>query len=714
MDLKTINSNPSDYLQLPSALLASMAFQVELIREFEQALLKLSDDGCIHGPVHTGIGQEACAAGVMAALHPNDKVSGTHRAHHVYLSKIISHYLPKGLTDFNRLSNDIEREISSLMGEVMGLSIGCCSGRGGSMHLFNEKIGMIGSNAIVAGGVPLAAGAAFASRYRKTNEITVCFLGDGGVNQGAFHEALNLAGLWKLPFICFIENNQYAVATSVSDSTATKDLAVKAAAYGMEGVVVDGMDALAVQKAVSTAADLARRGGGPTLIEAKCYRYPHHAGASPGSSFGYRDKAEEEMWKAKDPCRILPEKLIEQNILTVDQVQEIQTLAKMTVDRAIQTCTDQEKGKYIRKESLWPKLESIAMGSRSDGSEFSNTIFNEAEDFSDRESTTYVGAIAAVTGRHLEKNPDVFVLGEEVANFGGGAYGATKDLPQRFSQRVLNTPISENGFTGLAGGAAMMGLRPIVELMFSDFGLVAADQLFNQIGKLRFMYGNAVKMPVVVRTRVAIGCGYGGQHSSDPVGLYSLFSGWRIVTPANAFDYIGLFNSAMRSEDPVLICEHHSLYPDKGEIPKGNLDYFIEFGKAKLIRPGNDVTVLCYSSTVSQVSQAAEDLQTRGISVEVIDLRTVSLPDIDYRTIGESLKKTGVLVVVEQAHTSGSIGSRITHECQKRFFDYLDGPMATVTGLDFPLPVSKRLESAMVPHIEEITRTIHKAATRQL
>ena len=346
---------------------------------------------------------------------------------------------------------------------------------------------------------------------------------------------------------------------------------------------------------------------------------------------------------------------------------------------------------------------------RSDGSEFKNVSFNEIEDFSEFEPMKYVDAIAAVTGRHLEKDKRVFELGEEIANFGRGPYGATKGLIEKYPDRILNTPISEAGFSGLAAGAAMAGLRPVVEIMFPDFALVAADQLFNQIGKIRHIYNNSVDMPLVVRTRIAIGCGYGGQHSMDPVGLFSLFSGWRIVAPSNAFDYIGLFNSAMLCKDPVLIVEHNVLYAAESNVPRNNLDYFIKLGKAKILKQGDSATVLCYSSTVNLAMLAAKDLQTEGIDIEVIDLRTLSPADIDYETIGQSLKKTGTLVIVEQTPASMSLGPNIACRCQQRFFDYLDTPITTIHALDIPNPVSKKLETAAVPNIDSIKNAIHKA-----
>jgi len=714
-DLVKIFAEEGDYKQFSPEKLANMAFELFLIREFEETLLKLSAEGCVHGPVHTSIGHEACAVGAMSALKVSDKISSTHRAHHHYLSKAVGYYSEGGFNALqDEIGNPLQTEITGLMGEIMGLSIGCCGGRGGSMHLRNEKIGIIGTNAIVAGGVPLATGSAFAAKHEGNNGVIICFLGDGAVNQGAFHEALNLAGIWKLPIVYFIENNLYAVATSIRNSTATSDLAVKAVAYGINGIIVDGMDPVAVHLGLQKAAQMARDGNGATLMEAKCYRYNHHAGPIPGSNFGYRDKDEEANWQCLDPIAMFPLKLTELEIVSKSQLGQLKQKAVDAVKTAFDYCTTQDGDKLLVRENLWPDITTIEVGVRGDGTEFDGVTFEEKEDFTKYEQKTYVDAIASVTGRWLEKDDRVFIVGEEIANFGGGPYGATKGLPAKYPDRVLNTPISEAGFVGMAGGAAMAGMRPIAEIMFPDFALVAADQLFNQIGKLRHMYGNSTDMPVVLRTRIAIGCGYGGQHSMDPVGIFSLFSGWTIVAPSNACDYIGLFNSAMTSTNPVLMIEHHELYPVKSDVPKDNLEYFIPFGKAKVIRKGTDVTVLSYSKMITDCQNAAENLEKQGVSVELIDLRTVSPPDIDYETIGHSFEKTQILVIVEQASRGLSIGSKIAEHCQSVFFDYLDGPITTISGRDIPNPVSKNLEQAVVPSLEEIQQTILKAAKRQL
>ena len=205
-----------------------------------------------------------------------------------------------------------------------------------------------------------------------------------------------------------------------------------------------------------------------------------------------------------------------------------------------------------------------------------------------------------------------------------------------------------------------------------------------------------------------------GQHSMDPTALFALFSGWRIISPTNPADYIGLFNSAMQSKDPVVIIEHHELYNTTGLVPADNLDYFIKIGKAAKIHEGADVTVLTYSYMTNMVLQVAQELEAEGISVDAIDLRTLSMNDIDYDTIGESFKRTLNMVIVEQSPSSNSIGARIGYECHKRFFDYLDAPVCTVTGLDIPLPVSKWAEQASTPTLEQVKTTIRKSAKREL
>jgi 2-oxoisovalerate dehydrogenase E1 component len=293
-----------------------------------------------------------------------------------------------------------------------------------------------------------------------------------------------------------------------------------------------------------------------------------------------------------------------------------------------------------------------------------------------------------------------------VANFGGGAYGATKGLPARFPGRVLNTPITEAGFCGMACGAAMNGLRPVVELMFSSFALVAADQLFNQIGQLGYLYGGRAAVPLVVRTRIGAGLGYGAQHSLEPVGLFALFPGWRIVAPTTAHDYIGLFNAAMRSGGPTLVVEHQGFYGRRGAVPEGPADHVVPIGSAAVRRPGRDATVVAYGWAVELALQAAALLEREGLDPEVIDLRTLDDAGMDLETVGASLRKTGVLATVEEAMGCNGIGAKIVAACQARWFDAFDAPAVSIHAADIPLPVSKRLEAFCLPGAPDIARRV--------
>ncbi len=542
--------------------------------------------------------------------------------------------------------------------------------------------------------------------------MVVAFFGDGAANQGVFHEALNLAGIWQLPIIYFVENNEYAVATRSDDACAVRDISQRAASYGMDGYIVDGSDAAGMYFLVREAADRIRNGGKPAIIEAKCWRHYHHAGDLPGSAFGYRDKEEEARRIALDPRTTFAAALVEQGLLKQEDPARLEEMARTVVERALAFCTVDEDRCQVREE-LWPDPASAGFGMRSDGTELEGLRYVERKDFPQIRQMKYSDAISAVTGRWMERDRNVVEFGEEVANFGGGAYGATKGLPSRFPKQVINTPISEAGFVGLSCGAAMNGLSTIVEIMFPDFALVAGDQLFNQIAKARHMYGGTTNLPLVARTRIATGCGYGGQHSMDPVALFALFSGWRIVAPSSAFDYIGLFNTAMRSRDPVVFLEHYSLYTKSFDVPSEDLDYCIPFGKANVVREGSDITVLSYALITGRLLDLSQRFEDQGVSVEIIDLRSLDLPSIDYETIGESLKKTGVMAVVEEAAGAQSIGPRIAEQVCVRFFDYLDGPPGCLASMNVPNSVSKQLEAAAMISDDQIVEGVTSMARRQ-
>ncbi len=292
-------------------------------------------------------------------------------------------------------------------------------------------------------------------------------------------------------------------------------------------------------------------------------------------------------------------------------------------------------------------------------------------------------------------------MGEDIHRLAGGTNGATKGLKDRFPDRILGTPISENGFTGLGGGIAIDGrFKPIVEFMYADFMWVAADQIFNQIGKMRHMFGGTGAVPFVLRSKVAMGTGYGSQHSMDPAGIMATNPGWRIVSPTTPFDYVGLMNSAILCKDPVIVLEHVDLYNSTGPTPTTDLDYCIEVGKAAIRRPGKDLTVLTYMAmtqyTLDGVAEFGE------IDAEVIDLRWLDRASIDWETIGNSIKKTGHVLITEQGAIGTSYGGWLADEIQRRFFHELKGPIERVTGGEASPSISKVLERAAIAKSEEV------------
>ncbi len=680
-----------------------MLFLLHLIRAFESELLNLESMDLIHGPVHSSIGQEAVASAVATTLQKSDMIGSTHRAHGHFLSKAVVYYAPD---DYDALTDDITPEmqeaINKTLAEIMGLRAGWCGGRGGSMHLYDGESGNLGSNAIVGGGIPLATGAAWAQKIQETGNLVVSFFGDGAINQGCFHEVANMAELWSAPILYLVENNFYAVGTCVEGSSCVEDLGLRTLGYGFDSMIVDGMDVVSMYTAMKRITQQMRQDPAPFLLEAKTYRFYHHGGGMAGSAYGYRDRDEEEQWREKDPLTTFPAQLYDIGALDEADNEHLREMAQAAVDKAVNFCTEEENGRIYIPEGNWPDPSTATDHIRAGEDALADVKFVEEQDFSDFETKTYGEAIAAVTLRNMVKDERVITLGEEVANLGGGAYGATRGIKEVVPERLFNTPISETGFVGMSGGAASVGLRPVVEIMFPDFALMSSDQLFNQIGKLRHMYGGRVTFPVLLRTRIAIGYGYGGQHSMDPSAFFALFSGWRIVAPSNAFDYVGLFNTAMRYNDPVLVIDHGKLYDDEGRIPADNLDYHVQYGKAKVRREGSDVTVLTYLTGVKKCLQVAEELASEGISAEIIDLRTLDYTGMDYAAIGASVRKTGSVLIVEQSPRSLSLSGRISDEIQERFFDYLDCPVREVTGLDVPPAVSRKLEEAILPSLEEI------------
>lgn len=703
-----LTATAEDWDAADPQLLTSMLAELHLIRAFEEAVLELAGEGLVHGPAHSSIGQEGGAVGSIIGLRSTDAVNGSHRGHHQFLAKAITH-VTSGVLDPRKLvTPDIEEVLQRTLAEILGLAQGYCRGRGGSMHLQWLEAGALGTNAIVGGGVPMGAGNAWAQKHAGTTDLTISYFGDGAVNIGSVLETMNLASAWKLPFAFFIENNRYAVSTTVDEATGEPRLSGRGPGFGIASWRVDGMDPLAVHLATQEAAERMRAGEGPAVIEVEVYRFFHQNGPYAGSAFGYRDKVEESAWRERDPVARLDRELVGRGLLDEREVAAVRDQAVEAMRDVAARLTEpdpEQDGKRRIRPELWPDPDFVDVGLRGDLSELAGA--RELEPLAYDGATTsskFVESVAAVMRQRMAEDERIVVLGEDVHKLAGGTNGATKGLATAYPDRVLGTPISENAFVGLAGGMALDGrFRPVVELMYPDFLWVAGDQLFNQVGKTRHMFGGVNPVPLVLRTKVAMGSGYGSQHLMDPAGIFATSPGWRVAAPSTAADYIGLMNTALDLEDPVLVIEHVDLYQLQEEVPHDDLAYRLPVGRAAVRRSGSAVTILSY---LSMVRHALEAVELTGIDAEVVDLRWLDRASLDWNTVGASIRKTNNVLIVEQGAQGTSYGGWLADEIQRRFFDWLDQPVERVTGGEASPSISKVLERAAIARTEEVVEGI--------
>ncbi|HWL80990.1 MAG TPA: thiamine pyrophosphate-dependent enzyme [Roseomonas sp.] len=703
-----LHATEGDWDAVPAGELGRLLTGLHLIRAFEEEVLQLAGEGLVHGPAHSSIGQEGGAMGAILPLRGSDQVNGSHRGHHHFLAKALLHVAAaQPLLPDAPFDGGIHRTLHGALAEIMGLTPGFCRGRGGSMHLRWREAGVLGTNAIVGGGVPLAAGAAWAHKQAGTGDVAVTFFGDGATNIGSVLETMNLAAAWKLPLVFFIENNRYAVATSVEEVTAEPRLSARGLGFGIPSWRVDGMDPVAVSLAMQQALARARAGEGPAIIEAELYRYFHQNGPLPGSAFGYRSKQEEAAWRARDPLDRVAAEMQRRGLIHAEEVAALRQRAVGTMAAIAGELTEMQGNRRAVRPSLWPSPDFRDVGIRGDLSELKGlrALENEAPRGGLTEQK-FVDVVADVMGRRMEQDPRIVLMGEDIHRLKGGTNGATRGLADRFPGRVLGTPISEAGFCGLGGGIAMDGrFRPVVEFMYPDFMWVAADQVFNQIGKARHMFGGDIDMPFVLRTKVAMGTGYGSQHSMDPAGIFATAPGWRIVAPSNPVDYVGLMNAALACNDPVLVIEHVDLYQRSMPAPAGDLDYIIPPGRAALRREGRRATVITYLSMVHRVLEAAEQ---RNADADIIDLRWLDRASLDWETIAASVRKTNNVLIVEQGAQGTAYGTWLADEIQRRLFDWLDQPVQRVTGGEASPSISKVLERAAFAGTEEVAEALDR------
>ena len=372
VDWFELSTTPADWQSADPPLLGSMLSQLHLIRAFEEAVLELAGEGLVHGPAHSSIGQEGGAVGSIIGLRSTDGVNGSHRGHHQFLAKALTHVSGGRIDPAEPLTPEIRTILQRTLAEILGLAQGFCRGRGGSMHLQWFEAGALGTNAIVGGGAPMATGNAWAQKHSGTSDITINYFGDGAAQIGSVLESMNLAGAWALPVCFFIENNLYAVSTRADEITADPRFSVRGQGFGIPSWRVDGMDPLAVHLAMQEAEERMRSGAGPTVVEAEVYRFFHQNGPYPGSAFGYRTKEEEAAWRARDPLDLVARKMIERGLVDPDGITVLRDQSKEAMAEAVDQLLEPDPdspGKRRIRPHLWPERSFVNVGIRGDGSE---------------------------------------------------------------------------------------------------------------------------------------------------------------------------------------------------------------------------------------------------------------------------------------------------------------------------------------------------------
>lgn len=631
------------------------------VRRFEELVSRMYAAGEVPGFVHLSIGQEAAAVGSGAVLSEGDAITSNHRGH--------GHCIARGL------------DVTGMFAELMGRETGTCAGRGGSMHIADPVLGILGANGIVGAGLPIAAGAGLAHKLRRPGSVVLAYFGDGAVSQGAFHESINLAALWKLPVIFFCENNHYAEFSPASAQHPV-DLATRAAGYGVPFVPVDGNDVLAVVETMAEVVARVRDGEGPVFVEADTYRWHGHYEGDPQR---YRTQDELEEWKRLDPLV-----RAEQKLLAGGLEDAVLAAERSTIEAELQQAIDVARGQPEPSPDTVLRFVTVERSrpEEPDPPATSNETFRVMD------------AVHAALEYELETDERVVVAGIDVA--AGNVFGLMKGFSERWPERVLDTPISETAIIGLGVGGAMSGLRPVVELMYLDFLGVCFDQIMNQAAKLPFMTGGRAEMGLTIRTQFGAGRSSGSQHSQSLEALLAHIPGLTVVMPSTPWETYGLLRSAIQDPNPVVFIEHRLLYGLKG--PRPPRDTLVPLGRARVVRPGRHVTVVAYSRMLHEVLAVADELAQEGIDAEVIDLRTIA--PIDFPTVIESVARTSRLVVVHEAVVSHGVGAEIVARIADEAFWHLDAPPRRVGALDAPAPYAPSLERAWFPGRERIRAAI--------
>lgn len=643
-------------------------FTVERLKELHRAILlpRLIEEKMLlllrQGRLSkwfSGIGQEAIAVGVASALDADDWILPMHRN--------LGVFTVRGL------------DLGTLFRQLFGKEGGYTKGRDRTFHFGLVEKRIVGMISHLGSMLPVADGLALAGQLRGEKRIAAAFTGEGATSEGDFHEAVNLAAVWKLPVLFIVENNQYALSTPASEQFACKHLADRGVGYGIPGILVDGNDLIGVLRAVERAAARARAGQGPTLLEFRTFRMRGHEEAS---GTAYIPKQLFDDWARKDPIVRFERLLLDNKILTRPERDQERAATKARIE----TIVDEALASQDPSSTAERELADVFAPSLGRGDEPDEQARARAPEL------RYVDAITDGLRTVMRSDPKAILLGQDIAEY-GGVFKITQGFLIEFGrQRVRNTPIIESGAIGAAYGLALDGFHPMIEMQFGDFISCGFNQIVNNLAKSHYRWG--ARAGVVVRAPVGGGVGAGPFHSQNIEAWFTQVAGLKVVAPATPFDAKGLLIAAFEDGNPVLYLEHKFLYRSaKGPVPAGR--YVVPIGKAKAVRAGRDVTIVTYGAGVGWALDAAEKLAIQGIEIEVIDLR--SLVPWDVEAVVASVRRTSRALVLHEAPTTSGFGAEIAATIGREAFAWLDAPVARLGALDTPVPFSRGLEEIFSP-----------------
>lgn len=697
-------------LEIMRGMLLTRYLDARLKKFFTSSEVKMPDGAPFQGKGFRSMGQEAIYAGGIR-LRRNFEAETVEEYDGDFVTPMIRDLglaLAMGMQPFTA--------IAAQMGK-RGIPT-----HGKDLHIGDFAKGVLPPAAPIGISTGTACGLGLA--LKNTGRVVISCIGDGGTSTGEWHEVVNFAAVQKMPIVFIVQNNQTALSTPTHEQFACSRLALKAIGYGLRGITIDGTDAEAVFAAVTEAAEACRRGDGPVLVELVSMRMCGHAhhddmlyfGHEPNQFLeypeikvgGYIDPKKYNFWRKKDPIALYREKLIKEKILDTRQyaqmVNEVQNeVEKATKEVIVAPWPDAEEA-HDPVVSDGPKVTHIEPLADRDFPfpEKVHWIPNETTGFTTNpKGKTFWQAIVEALEEELRRDPNTFILGEDVGGSYGNAFVILKSLLEEFGDRILNTPLAESAIIGAGTGAALLGKRPIVEIQFNDFVASGFNQLVNNTAKIFPRWQRPA--PLTIRMPWGGLRQAGPYHSQNTEPWFYRTPGLKIVCPSTPREAKGLLKAAIRDDNPVLYYEHIALYRAaniKQDLPSAEEDFVLPIGKAHLKREGSDLSMVTYGAYVHKCLEVTKKLESDGVFCEVLDLRSI-LP-LDKEAILATVQKTGRVLIVHEDSKTGGIGQSVASIIAEEAFEYLDAPIRVLGALDTPVPYSPTLEEEFLVGTDQI------------